>query len=60
MKLGSPLCMLKVAAGVSTQVPAFPGRWRGDQEMIAIVPLLIPRVPVRLLGMVFQVEEARP
>lgn len=27
---------------------------------IAQIPLLIPRTPIRLLGMVFQVEGVRP
>ena len=29
-------------------------------SMFGMYPLLIPRTPVRLLGMVFQVEKARP
>lgn len=49
--------------GRSDELGAKEGQRKGVELMIAKIAqcsLLVPRMPVRLLGMVFQVEKVRP
>ena len=62
MRCAWPWCILTIARDVAAGSTASERTEDSgkDSAMIELFPRLIPLVPIRLLGMVFQVEKVRP